>query len=77
MQKLYCYVDETGQDTQGALFLVALVLINLEGESYACTLCESTTFHQLIAQLSLVEGLQKLNFSRGPQAGESSCNSLK
>jgi hypothetical protein len=30
MQKLYCYVDETGQDTQGALFLVALVVINKE-----------------------------------------------
>jgi len=24
--KLYCYVDETGQDTQGELFLVAIVL---------------------------------------------------
>lgn len=26
MQKLYCYVDETGQDTKGTLFLVALVI---------------------------------------------------
>lgn len=25
-QKLYCYVDETGQDTQGKIFLVAVVL---------------------------------------------------
>lgn len=25
-QKLYCYVDETGQDTQGRLFLVAITL---------------------------------------------------
>lgn len=25
-QKLYCYVDETGQDTKGKLFLVAIVL---------------------------------------------------
>ncbi len=25
-QKIYCYVDETGQDTQGALFLVAVVV---------------------------------------------------
>ena len=24
--KLYCYVDETGQDTQGCLFLVAVVV---------------------------------------------------
>lgn len=27
MQKLYCYVDETGQDTQGAFFLIALVIL--------------------------------------------------
>lgn len=26
MQKLYCYVDETGQDTKGELFLVAVVI---------------------------------------------------
>ncbi|MBM3209165.1 DUF3800 domain-containing protein [Candidatus Shapirobacteria bacterium] len=26
MQKLYCFVDETGQDTKGELFLVAIVL---------------------------------------------------
>ncbi len=32
MQKLYCYVDETGQDTQGALFLVALVIVGQERE---------------------------------------------
>ena len=25
-QKLYCYVDETGQDTRGALFLVSVVV---------------------------------------------------
>ena len=30
MQKLYCYVDETGQDTQGELFLVALVVTDDE-----------------------------------------------
>jgi hypothetical protein len=30
MQKLYCYVDETGQDTEGAFFLVALVLTSKE-----------------------------------------------
>jgi hypothetical protein len=27
MEKLYCYVDETGQDTQGKLFLVAVVIL--------------------------------------------------
>jgi len=26
MQKLYCYLDETGQDTQGRLFVVAAVI---------------------------------------------------
>ena len=25
-QKLYCYVDETGQDTKGAMFLVVVVI---------------------------------------------------
>ncbi len=28
MKKMYCYVDETGQDTEGEFFLVALVLIS-------------------------------------------------
>ncbi len=31
-QKLYCYVDETGQDTQGRFFLVALVIVDQERE---------------------------------------------
>ena len=26
MQKLYCYVDETGQDTKGTLFVVTLIM---------------------------------------------------
>ena len=26
MQKLYCYVDETGQDTGGAFFLVVVII---------------------------------------------------
>lgn len=29
--KLYCYVDETGQDTKGELFLVAVVLKEITG----------------------------------------------
>jgi hypothetical protein len=29
-QKIYCYVDETGQDTEGDLFLVALVVTGQE-----------------------------------------------
>ena len=32
MQKLYCYVDETGQDTEGVFFLVALVILGGERE---------------------------------------------
>lgn len=30
MQKLYCYVDESGQDTQGDLFLVSVVITGTE-----------------------------------------------
>lgn len=30
MQKLYCYVDETGQDTKGKFFLVVVVIISKE-----------------------------------------------
>ena len=32
MQKLYCYVDETGQDTKGKLFLVSVVITRSERE---------------------------------------------
>ncbi len=32
MQKLYCYVDETGQDTKGKMFLVAVVIVEEERE---------------------------------------------
>lgn len=27
MRKCYCYVDETGQDTKGSLFLVSVVIV--------------------------------------------------
>ncbi len=27
MQKLFCYVDESGQDTKGDLFLVSMVIV--------------------------------------------------
>jgi hypothetical protein len=30
MQKLYCYTDETGQDTKGKLFLVSVVITEKE-----------------------------------------------
>lgn len=32
MQKLYCYIDETGQDTKGKLFLVSVVMQEKERE---------------------------------------------
>jgi hypothetical protein len=32
MEKLYCYVDETGQDTRGRFFLVALILTQVQRE---------------------------------------------
>lgn len=31
MKKLYCFVDETGQDTKGKFFLVSVVLKGEEG----------------------------------------------
>jgi hypothetical protein len=31
-QKLYCYVDETGQDTEGGLFVVAVAIIGTNRE---------------------------------------------
>jgi hypothetical protein len=34
-QKLYCYVDETGQDTDGRLFLVSVVVTEQEQEAFA------------------------------------------
>ena len=32
-QKFYCYVDETGQDTQGELFIVSVVIADQERET--------------------------------------------
>ncbi len=40
MQKIYCYVDETGQDTEGAMFLVSIVLTEDERERLAHLLLE-------------------------------------
>lgn len=39
MQKLYCYVDETGQDTQGELFIVSVVVTARERDAIV-ELCE-------------------------------------
>lgn len=35
MQKLYCYVDETGQDTKGRLFIVSVIVTEGEREELA------------------------------------------
>lgn len=39
-QKIYCYVDETGQDTQGALFIVSVVVTDTERDRIT-RLCEA------------------------------------
>lgn len=33
MQKLYCYVDESGQDTKGGLFIVAIVVLEKDRDA--------------------------------------------
>jgi hypothetical protein len=33
MQKLYCYVDESGQDTEGAFFLVSVIIAETERDT--------------------------------------------
>ncbi len=33
MQRLFCYVDESGQDTEGQLFIVSVVLAQAERDS--------------------------------------------
>jgi hypothetical protein len=49
MQKLYCYVDETGQDTQGKIFIVSIVIVDEEREELL-KLCE---------QLEILSGKRK------------------
>ena len=40
MEKLYCYIDESGQDTQGELFIVAVVITGDERDG-VFQLCET------------------------------------
>lgn len=40
MDKLYCYVDESGQDTKGTMFIVSVVLLSDQREEIART-CEA------------------------------------
>jgi len=39
MQKLYCFVDENGQDTEGSIFVVAVVVLR-EDKDALLALCE-------------------------------------
>lgn len=39
MKKIYCYVDETGQDTGGKIFVVSIILTMTERDSLL-GLCE-------------------------------------
>lgn len=39
-QKLYCYVDETGQDTRGKLFLVVVVIVGKQRDDLRRELAE-------------------------------------
>lgn len=40
-EKLYCYVDESGQDTKGALFVVAVVIVGTDKDQQV-SFCEKT-----------------------------------
>ena len=41
-KKLYCYVDESGQDTKGLLFIVSAVIVVDEYQEASLRFCEST-----------------------------------
>lgn len=51
MQKLYCYVDETGQDTGGRLFLVSVIITEKEQQ-------------ELREKLEIIEKQTKKRFSK-------------
>ncbi len=40
VKRLFCYVDESGQDTKGALFIVSVVITGQERESLI-QICEA------------------------------------
>lgn len=40
MQRLFCYVDETGQDTRGAVFIVAAIIVGEEALDQWRSACE-------------------------------------
>jgi len=44
--KLYCYVDETGQDTLGELFIVAVVVSDADRDNLAARTDASVLYFQ-------------------------------
>lgn len=54
-KKLYCFVDETGQDTQGKLFLVAIILTDIEALS---------TLESELLDIELLSGKKKLKWNK-------------
>ena len=59
-KKLYCYVDETGQDTKGALFIVSAVVVVDEEQIAALQYCEN-------AERTSGKGVRKWSKSRPEQ----------
>lgn len=58
MQKLYCYLDETGQDTQGRLFVVAAVITGDARDSV----------RRLLERLEYVSGKGQKKWSKATRA---------
>lgn len=54
MQKLHCYVDETGQDTKGKIFIVAVVVTDEERDKLL----------DLCGQLEKISGKRKSKWGR-------------
>jgi hypothetical protein len=57
-QKLYCYVDETGQDTQGRLFLVSVAISETERDALL----------QRLESIEHASGKGKLDWNRAENA---------
>jgi len=56
-EKLYCYVDETGQDTEGELFLVAVIVLDAEREE----------LREQLAAIERMSGKQERKWTRSTQ----------
>lgn len=56
-QKLYAYVDESGQDTKGAFFLVAVVVTGVERD----------TLRRQLAEIERASGKRERKWSKAPR----------